>query len=244
MNKVPDLPEREPPVAATESLVRPQDEQTLEPSSSPRAPMQDSSQAVPLQAGNLGTRPHASTAPATGGSLPAGGKAEVDAPNLPLLAWSRQPRHSRRPRRTKPPRWCPRKGSGRTGRQLQQGRPLPLRPIQRRLWLRRQRRRPRRQPRKRSGRTGCQLQKRRPVPLRPIQRRLWPRSQRRRPRRQPHKRSDQTGCPLQKRRPVPLRPIRRLWLRGQSRTKRPQRMCRTSLRSHQHRRSIQRKNRL
>ena len=82
MNKVPDLPEREPPVAATESLVRPQDEQTLEPSSSPRAPMQDSSQAVPLQAGNLGTRPHASTAPATGGSLPAGGKAEVDAPNL------------------------------------------------------------------------------------------------------------------------------------------------------------------
>ena len=52
MNKAPDLPEREPSVAATESLVRPQNEQTLEPSSSPRAPMQDSPQAVPLQAGN------------------------------------------------------------------------------------------------------------------------------------------------------------------------------------------------
>jgi hypothetical protein len=81
-NKAPDLPTHELPVAATESLVRPQDEQTLEPSSSPRAPMQDSPQAVPLQAGNLETRPHASTAPATSGSLPAGGKAEVDAPNL------------------------------------------------------------------------------------------------------------------------------------------------------------------
>ena len=124
-----DLPEREPPVAATESLVRPQDEQTLEPSSSPRAPMQDSSQAVPLQAGNLGTRPHASTAPATGGSLPAGGKQKSTRRILPFWLGSPQPRHSRRPRRTKPPRWCPRKGSGRTGRQLQQGRPLPLSPI-------------------------------------------------------------------------------------------------------------------
>ena len=53
MNKAPDLPEREPSVAATESLVRPQNEPTL----SPQAP-------------------------------PAG-----------------RPRHSRRPRRTKPPRW-------------------------------------------------------------------------------------------------------------------------------------------
>ena len=44
--------------------------------------MQDSQQAAPLQAGNLGTRPDARTAPLTGGSLSAGGKTEVDAPNL------------------------------------------------------------------------------------------------------------------------------------------------------------------
>jgi hypothetical protein len=50
MNKAPDLAEREPSVAATESVVRPQNEQTLEPSSSPRAPMQDSPQAAPSQA--------------------------------------------------------------------------------------------------------------------------------------------------------------------------------------------------
>src|ERR1700733_5416251 len=65
INRAPDLAEREPSIAATESLVRPQTEQTLEPSSSPRAPMQDSPQAVPLQA-----------------SVPAGGRAEVGAPNL------------------------------------------------------------------------------------------------------------------------------------------------------------------
>ena len=35
LNKAPDLAEREPSVAATESLVRPQNEQTLEPASSP-----------------------------------------------------------------------------------------------------------------------------------------------------------------------------------------------------------------
>ena len=62
INKAPDLAEHEPSVAATESLARPQTEQTVEPSSSPRAPMQDSHQAMPLQAGNLET------------------------PNLPLLA--------------------------------------------------------------------------------------------------------------------------------------------------------------
>src|SRR3984885_3159840 len=65
INRAPDLAEREPSVAATESPVRQQTEQTLEPSSSPRAPMQDSPQAVPLQA-----------------SVPAGGRAEVGAPNL------------------------------------------------------------------------------------------------------------------------------------------------------------------
>ena len=82
MGKPSNLPEPEPTVAATGSPARPQNEQTPEPSSSPRAPMQDSQQAAPLQAGNLGTRPDASTAPLIGGSLSAGGKAEVDAPNL------------------------------------------------------------------------------------------------------------------------------------------------------------------
>jgi hypothetical protein len=61
MNKAPDLAEREPSVAATESVVRPQNEQTLEPSGSPRAPMQDSPQAAPSQAGDLGTPPAAPT---------------------------------------------------------------------------------------------------------------------------------------------------------------------------------------
>ena len=82
MGKPSNLPEPEPTVAATGSPVRPQNEQTPEPSSSPQAPMQDSQQAAPLQAGNLGTRPDASTAPLIGGSLSAGEKAEVDAPNL------------------------------------------------------------------------------------------------------------------------------------------------------------------
>ena len=82
MGKPSNLPEPEPSVAAKEGPVRPQNEQTPEPSSSPRAPMQDSQQAAPLQAGNLGTRPDARTAPLTGGSLSAGGKTEVDAPNL------------------------------------------------------------------------------------------------------------------------------------------------------------------
>jgi hypothetical protein len=82
MGKPSNLPEPEPTVAATGSPARPQNEQTPEPSSSPQALMQDSQQAAPLQAGNLGTRPDASTAPLIGGSLSAGGKAEVDAPNL------------------------------------------------------------------------------------------------------------------------------------------------------------------
>jgi hypothetical protein len=82
VSKPSNLPERELSVAAREGSVRPQNEQTLEPSSSPRAPMQDSQQAAPLQAGNLETGPDARTAPVIGGSLPAGGKAEVDAPNL------------------------------------------------------------------------------------------------------------------------------------------------------------------
>jgi hypothetical protein len=76
MSTPSNLPEREPSVAATEGPGRPQNEQTLGHS------MQDSQQAAPLQAGNLEMRPDARTAPVIGGLLPAGGKAEVDAPNL------------------------------------------------------------------------------------------------------------------------------------------------------------------
>jgi hypothetical protein len=82
ISKPSNLPERELSIAAGESPARPQNEQTLELSSSLRAPMQDSQQTAPLQAGNLETRPDARTASVIGGLLPAGGKAEVDAPNL------------------------------------------------------------------------------------------------------------------------------------------------------------------
>jgi hypothetical protein len=61
MNKAPDLAEHEPSVAATESVVRPQNGQTVEPANSPRAPMQDSPQAAPSQAGDLVTPPAAPT---------------------------------------------------------------------------------------------------------------------------------------------------------------------------------------
>jgi hypothetical protein len=65
MSKAPDLAEREPSVAATESAVKPQTEQTLEPSGSPATPMQESPQAAPSQAGNLETPPEApASAPA------------------------------------------------------------------------------------------------------------------------------------------------------------------------------------
>jgi hypothetical protein len=82
MNNAADVPTHESPVAATEGLVRSQNEQSLEPSSSPRAPMQDSPQAAPPQAGALETRPDASAAPADTGSFPAGGKAGVEAPHF------------------------------------------------------------------------------------------------------------------------------------------------------------------
>ena len=82
MNRAPDLPTRELPVAATEGPVRSQNEQTLKPSNDSRSLIEDSQQAAPLQAGALETRPDASIAPANNGSVPAGGKAEVDAPHL------------------------------------------------------------------------------------------------------------------------------------------------------------------
>jgi hypothetical protein len=82
MNEAPNPPKRELSVAATKGLVRSQNEQTLEPSSDSRSLMQDSGQAAPLQAGNFEARLDASTAAANNGSVPAGGRAEVDASHL------------------------------------------------------------------------------------------------------------------------------------------------------------------
>jgi hypothetical protein len=56
-NKAPDSAEREPSVAAAESQVRPQPPQSVEPTSSPGARMQDSPQAAPLQADKAEARP-------------------------------------------------------------------------------------------------------------------------------------------------------------------------------------------
>jgi hypothetical protein len=81
MNKAPNLPKREFSVVATEGLVRPQNEQTLEPSSDSRSLMQDSRQTGLFQVGNLETRPDVSTAPANSSLLPAVGESEVDAPH-------------------------------------------------------------------------------------------------------------------------------------------------------------------
>jgi hypothetical protein len=82
MNEVLNRPAHEFSVGATEGLVRPQNEQTPEPSNSPRLPTEDRRQAAPLQAGALEMRPDASPAPANNGSVSAQGKARVDAPNL------------------------------------------------------------------------------------------------------------------------------------------------------------------
>ena len=82
MNKAPDSAEREPSVTATESLAKPQNEQTLKPSSDSRLLMEDSQKLAPSQAGNLETRPEGGTAPANSGLAPAGGNGELDASHL------------------------------------------------------------------------------------------------------------------------------------------------------------------
>jgi hypothetical protein len=75
-------PAHEFSAATTEGPAGPQNEQSLEPSSSAHAPAQESQQAAPLQAGALETRPDAGATSAIGGSLPAPGKAETDARHL------------------------------------------------------------------------------------------------------------------------------------------------------------------
>jgi hypothetical protein len=79
IGKPSNPPERELSVAAVEDPVR---QQTSESSSSPQAPMQDSHEAAPLQAGKSETQPDARKAPVIGSSLSAAEKAAVDAPNL------------------------------------------------------------------------------------------------------------------------------------------------------------------
>ena len=82
MSQVLNRPAHEFSAGATEGLIRPQNEQTLEPSSSARAPMEGSQQTAPSQAGASEARPDASRAPANNGSVSAQGKAQVDAANL------------------------------------------------------------------------------------------------------------------------------------------------------------------
>ena len=182
MNKAPDLPEREPSVAATESLVRPQNEQTLEPSSSPSSAAPAFTPPPPNQAATLVTshriRPDGTPIPTAPVPLPlrpdsAPPLAEAPktaAPSVSLA--SDQARraanrnstvHSRSAHSAPPLAEAPKTAAAPAASQMvkpdgcqsQQRRPLPLRPIQRRLWLRRQRRRPRRRPHKWSSRTGA-----------------------------------------------------------------------------------------
>ena len=281
INRAPDLAEREPSVAATESLVRPQTEQTLEPSSSPRAPMQDSPQAAPLQAGALETRPGAGAAAANNGSVPAGGRAEVGAPNLASSGLeSTAPAFAPVPP-SSPAVWVPSQiirpdgapittapstpastdsahPAGTPKPAVQTAAPQAVKPDEASIATAPStpastdsahpagtpKPAARRPPRKCSSRTRRELRQRRPLPLRPIQRLLWLRRRSRRPR-PPRKCSSRIRRQLRPRRPLPPRPIRRrLWLRRRSRTQRRQRMCRTNLRSHRRRRSIQRRSRL
>ena len=79
ISKPSNLPERELSVTAAEDQLR---QQISESSSAPRAPMPDSHEAAPPQAGASETQPDARTAPVIGGSPSAAEKAAVDAPNL------------------------------------------------------------------------------------------------------------------------------------------------------------------
>jgi hypothetical protein len=85
VNKAPNPPKPEPSVVATEGLVRPPAERTLQPSSNPNPPVKDSRQDALLQVFNAETRPDAGAAPENGGSLPARGEAKVDAPHAASL---------------------------------------------------------------------------------------------------------------------------------------------------------------
>ena len=245
MGKPSNLPEPEPTVAATEGPVRPQNEQTPEPSSSPRAPMQDSRQAAPLQAGNLGTRPDASTAPLIGGSLSAGGKAEVDAPNLASSGLETAVPASA-PLLLDSTRHAGGGGKDRAGWGANCDSAIESRVDQFSAsgWDAKACGRDGRPANGHAGQ-GVPRDRAAPLPPRPVQRRLWLRRRSRPPRRRPHKSSSQIRRQSRQRRPPGLRPIRRrLGLRRRSRAQSRQHPCRTNRRSHRSRRSIQRRNRL
>ena len=157
MNKAPDLAEHELSVAAAERMVRSQNEQTVEPASPPGPAAPASTPAPPNQAATLVTshRIGPDGAPlATAPSAPASPDSTpplADAPKTPLATTQAirpngspiamapstplrpSPRRLWLTRQRRGPRRQPRKQSGRTRRQLQQRRLLPLRPLQRRL---------------------------------------------------------------------------------------------------------------
>jgi hypothetical protein len=85
VNRAPSPPKPEPSVVATEGLVRPQNEQTLAPSSAPDAAIKASREDALLQVFNSEKAPVAGAAPENGNALPAGGKGQVDAPHVASL---------------------------------------------------------------------------------------------------------------------------------------------------------------
>jgi hypothetical protein len=103
MNKASDPAEREPSAAATESLVRPQNEQTLKPSSDSRSLMEDSQRAAPLQAGALAapasTPAPLDEAPALAPSIRIGldGAPIATAPSTPASTDSAHPAETPKP---------------------------------------------------------------------------------------------------------------------------------------------------
>ena len=214
ISKPSNLPEREPSVSAAEGLAR---RQTSE--SPPRAPMQDIQQGAPLQAG----------------SLPAGGKAAVDAPNLAASGLETAPPSFAPLPLTEPATLVTTHRIGPDGAQLRQRQLAPPQPDRRLQWLERRSRRPRRPRRKWPSRTRRRSRPRRPLPPRPIPRRR----QSLRSQRPPHKWSSRTRDRSRPRLPL-LSPVIQhlLWLRRQGRRlRRPPRKWSSRIRSQLRQRS-------
>ena len=215
LNKAPDLAERQPSVAATEGLARPQNEQTLEPSSAPEAA------APPFTPGPL----NQAAALVAAHRIGPDGAPIPAAPSAPALPASTPPL-------TEAPKTAAPSAASQAirpdGAPIAAAPSTPASPASAPPLAGRQRRRPRRQPHKRSSRTGRQSPRRLPFRLRPLHRRLWLRRQRRLPRRQPRRRSGRRGRQLQQRHRPPPRPLRPLWLRRRSRMQRGRRLYRTN----------------
>jgi hypothetical protein len=80
MNQIPNPLTREFSAAATEGPVSSQNDRTLKPSGDSHPTMEDRGQAAPLQTGALEKPPGAGAVPANNAPVPAGGKADADAP--------------------------------------------------------------------------------------------------------------------------------------------------------------------